>query len=165
MEQIYVSPLRSWEFVAGKMLPYVVIAFGEVVMIVALGALWFQLPFRGSPSLLALGSILYVFCTVGIGLLVSTVTDSQVVAVLLALIITLMPSFLFSGFMYPIITMPELLQWYTRIFPARYYTDLSRGLFLKGSGLAELQGQLGTLAVYTALVFGAASVRFRKKIA
>ncbi len=165
VEQIYVSPLRSWEFVAGKMLPYVVIAFGEVVMIVALGALWFQLPFRGSPSLLALGSILYVFCTVGIGLLVSTVTDSQVVAVLLALIITLMPSFLFSGFMYPIITMPELLQWYTRIFPARYYTDLSRGLFLKGSGLAELQGQLGTLAVYTALVFGAASVRFRKKIA
>ncbi len=165
IEQIYVSPVRSWEFVAGKMLPYVLIAFGELVMVLALGAWWFRVPFRGSAALLTVGSVLYVLCTVGIGLLVSTVTRSQVVAVLLAFVVTLMPSFLFSGFMYPIITMPEALQWYTRIFPARYYTEVSRGLFLKASGIPELKSQLVTLAVYTMLIFGAASLRFRKKVA
>lgn len=165
IEQVYVSPLRSWEFVAGKMLPYVLIALGELAGVIAIGTWWFDLPFRGSPAVLALGSILYVFCTVGIGLLISTVTRSQVVAVLLALIITLMPSFLFSGFMYPIVTMPEALQWYTRIFPARYFTDISRGLFLKGIGVAELKEQFVVLAAYTLVIFGAAALRFRKKVA
>lgn len=165
IEQIYVSPVRPWEFVAGKMLPYVGIAFGELVMVVAVGALWFSLPFRGSPAFLAVGSILYVFCTVGIGLLISTITRSQVVGVLLALIVTLMPSFLFSGFMFPIITMPAAVEWYTRIFPARYFTDISRGVLLKGIGFTELSGQLSTLAVYTAVVFGAAALRVRKKVA
>lgn len=165
VQQIYVSPLRAWEFVAGKMLPYVLIAFGELVTILALGKWWFDLPFRGSPGLLAVASILYVFCTVGIGLLVSTVTRSQVVGMLLALIITLMPSFLFSGFMFPISSMPRVIQWYTMIFPARYFTELSRGLFLKGTGLTELGGELVILAVYTTVVFGTASWRFRKKVA
>jgi ABC-2 type transport system permease protein len=165
VQQIYVSPLREWEFIAGKMLPYVVIAFGELVMILALGKWWFAVPFRGSPSLLALASGLYVFCTVGIGLLVSTVTRSQVVAMLLALIITLMPSFLFSGFLFPISAMPESIQWYTWLFPARYFNTISRGLFLKGTGIAELGGELAILALYTAAVFAAASMRFRKKVA
>lgn len=165
IEQIYVSPLRSWEFVAGKMLPYVLIALGELVGVIAIGAWWFDLPFRGNPVVLALASMLYVLCTVGIGLLISTVTRSQVVAVLLALIITLMPSFLFSGFMYPIATMPEAMQWYTRLFPARYFTDISRGLFLKGIGVAELREQFSVLGAYTLVVFGAAALRFRKKVA
>ena len=165
IEQIYVSPLRPWEFIAGKMIPYVLIAFVELVMIVALGRWWFRIPFHGSPAVLALGSVLYVFCTVGIGLLVSTITRSQVVAVLLALVVTVMPSFLFSGFMFPIFTMPEALQWYTRLFPARYFTDVSRGVFLKGAGFADLQGQLAVLAAYTAVVFAIASMRFRKKVA
>lgn len=165
VQQIYVSPLRSWEFVAGKMIPYVIIAYGELVAILALGKWWFDLPFRGSPGVLAVASTLYVFCTVGIGLLVSTITRSQVVGMLLALIITLMPSFLFSGFMFPISSMPEAVQWYTRIFPARYFNEVSRGLFLKGTGLAELGDELVILAAYTAVVFGAASLRFRKKVA
>jgi ABC-2 type transport system permease protein len=165
VQQIYVSPLRSWEFVAGKMIPYVLIAFAEMVMILALGKWWFQLPFRGSPGLLIAASALYVFCTVGIGLLVSTVTRSQVVAMLLAIIITFMPAFLFSGFMFPISSMPDAMQWYTRIFPGRYFNEISRGLFLKGTGLAELGGELAILAAYTTIVFGAASMRFRKKVA
>lgn len=165
VQQIYVSPLRSWEFVAGKMLPYVAIALVEMGMILALGAWWFRLPFRGSAALLLAGVILYVFCTVGIGLFVSTLTRSQVVAVLMALIITVMPSFLFSGFMFPISTMPEAVQWYTRLFPARYFNDVSRGLFLKGVGFGELWSQFAILAAYTSVIFAAASVRFRKKIA
>ena len=165
VQQIYVSPLRSWEFVAGKMLPYVAIAFAELVTLLALGAWWFRLPFRGSAAVLLLGASLYVFCTVGIGLFVSTLTRSQVVAVLIALIITVMPSFLFSGFMFPISAMPVAIQWYTRVFPAQYFTAVTRGLFLKGTGIPELWPQLATLAGYTAVVFAAASLRFRKKVA
>lgn len=165
VQQIYVSPLKPWEFVAGKMLPYVAIAFLELVMILVLGAWWFKVPFRGSAALLLAGSTLYILCTVGIGLLVSTLTRSQVVAILLAVVITVMPSFLFSGFMFPISTMPEAIQWYTRLFPARYFTEVSRGLFLKGIGGGELWDEFAWLAAYTALVFAAASFRFRKKVA
>lgn len=165
VQQIYVSPLRSWEFIAGKMAAYVVVAFLELVLILALGRWWFDVPFRGGPLAVLLGSVLFVFCTVGIGLLVSTMTRSQVVAVLLALIITVMPSFLFSGFMFPISSMAEAVQWYTRLFPAQYFVEISRGAFLKGIGVTELWEELLVLAAYTLAVFGAASLRFRKKIA
>lgn len=165
VQQIYVSPLRPWEFVAGKMLAYFVIAFLELATIIALGLWWFDLPFRGSPLLLLGASVLFALCTVGIGLLVSTVTRSQVVAVLIALIVTVMPSFLFSGFMFPISSMPVPVQWYTRIFPAQYFVEVSRGLFLKGTGMAELGGELAILAGFTVLVFTATALRFRKKLA
>lgn len=163
--QIYASPLRPIEFIAGKLIPYAAIAFAELAMIVAVGIWWFRLPFRGSPWLLAMGAVLYVACTVGIGLLVSTLTNSQVVALLLATIITLMPSMLFSGFMYPIITMVEPVQWYTRLFPARYFTDVSRGVVLKGVGVGALAEQLVWLGVYTVSVVGIAVVRFRNRMA
>jgi ABC-2 type transport system permease protein len=147
------------------MIPYVLIAFGELALVVALGAWWFGIPFRGSALLFAIGSLLYVVCTVGIGLLVSTLTRSQVVAILLATIITVMPSFLFSGFLYPISSMPRLTQWRTYLFPARFFTDISRGSFLKGLELADLWAPLAALALYTAIVFGIATLRFRKKVA
>lgn len=165
VQQIYVSPLRPWEFIAGKMAAYFLIALFELATIVALGLWWFDLPFRGSPALLVAGSLLFALCTVGIGLLVSTLTGSQVVAVLVALIITVMPSFLFSGFMFPISSMAEPVQWYTRIFPARYFVEVSRGLFLKGVGVRVLSDELAILTLYTAAVFGLAALRFRKKLA
>ena len=165
VEQIYVSPLRPWEFIAGKMLPYVAIALLEMATVVALGLWWFRVPVHGSPALLVLAALLYVFCTVGIGLVVSTVTRSQVVALLLATVLTIMPSFLFSGFLYPIASMPMAIQMYTFLFPARYFNEITRGLFLKGTGLAELWPQFAALALYTAIVFGVTSLRFRKKVA
>ncbi|MGK7311416.1 MAG: ABC transporter permease, partial [Candidatus Longimicrobiales bacterium M2_2A_002] len=165
VQQVYVSPLRPWEFVAGKMIAYFGIAVLELATIVAVGLWWFDVPFRGSVSLLVGASLLFALCTVGIGLLVSTITRSQVVAMLIALIITVMPSFLFSGFMFPISSMSEAVQWYTRIFPAQYFVELSRGLFLKGAGWRALSPELAILAAYTALVFGAAAIRFRKKLA
>lgn len=165
VQQIYVSPLRSWEFVAGKTLAYFVVALSELATIVTLGLWWFDLPFRGSPLLLLGASVLFSVCTVGIGLLVSTLTRSQVVAVLLALIVTVMPSILFSGFLFSIPSMPVAVQWYASLFPARYFTAISRGLFLKGVGLRALGGDLGILAGYTVLVFALSAIRFRKKLA
>ncbi len=165
VQQIYVSPLRPWEFIAGKMLPYVAIALLQLGIVIVVGVWWFRIPFRGSALVLGSSSLLYVFCTVGVGLLVSTLTNRQVVALFLALIITIMPSFLFSGFMYPISAMPETVQWYTRLFPVRYFTEISRGVFLKGVGLEVLWTEIALLAAYTAVVFAAASALFRKKLA
>jgi ABC-2 type transport system permease protein len=106
-----------------------------------------------------------VLCTVAIGILVSTLTRNQVVAILLAIIVTIMPSFLYSGFLYPISSMSLSAQLRTYLFPGRYFVEISRGTFLKGTGFAELGPQLAILAVYTAVVFGAAALRFRKKVA
>ena len=103
-------------------------------------------------------------CTVGIGLLVSTLTKSQVIAVLLAIILTLMPSFLFSGFLFPIASMPDIFRYYTYLFPARYFNDIARGIVLKGIGLDHLGFSAALLLVYAVAVLTFAAMRFSKKI-
>jgi ABC-2 type transport system permease protein len=165
VQQIFVSPIRPYEFIAGKMLPYAAIAFIDMVMILAAGLWWFQVPFIGSFALFLVASTLYVFCTVGVGLLVSSVTRSQLVAMLLAIVLTLMPSFLFSGFLFPTYTMPEMMRAYTWLFPARYFVEISRGIAMKGIGLDLLWPQFLALALYTTVVFAAATRLFGKKVA
>lgn len=165
IQQIFASPLTATEFLAGKLIPYGLIAFVQIVMVIAVGFYWFDVPLAGNLALLAGVGLIYVFCTVGIGLLVSIITRTQLTAMLLALIITLMPSFLFSGFLFPIFTMPYVLQLYTRIFPAQYFVDLSRGVVLKGAGLPELWPSVLLLFIYTLTVFILAARLFRKKVA
>ena len=164
VQQIFVSPIRPYQFIAGKMIPYAVIAFMEMLMILAAGVWWFQIPFRGSLPLFLGATTLYVFCTVSLGLLISSVTRSQLVAMLLALLATLMPSFLFSGFLFPIFTMPAMLQMYTYLFPARYFIEIVRGIMMKGIGLEMLWPQFLMLVLYTATVFTATTLLFRKKV-
>ena len=165
IQQIFASPLTRAEFLAGKLIPYGVIAFLQIVMVIGVSYLWFDVPLRGNIGLVIGAGLIYVVCTVGIGLLVSTVTRSQLIAMLLALIVTLMPSFLFSGFLFPIFTMPYALQLYTRLFPVRYFVDLSRGVVLRGAGLPELLPSVLLLGGYTLAVFLFAVWRFRKKVA
>lgn len=163
--QIYASPLTRGEFIAGKLLPYAGIAFLELLIVVVGGLIWFQVPVRGNlPLLLAVG-LLYVVCTVSIGLLVSTLVRTQLAAMLTALIVTLMPAFLFSGFVYPIFTMPAAFQIYASAFPTRYFLEFSRGVVLRGAGLRELWPNVAVLAAYTVVVFAIAAWRFRKRIA
>lgn len=165
VQQIFVSSIRPYEFIAGKMIPYSIIAFLEMVMILAAGLWGFHIPFRGSIPLFLAATFLYVLCTVGLGLLISSVTRSQLVAMLLALLVTLMPSFLFSGFLFPIFTMPRMLQIYTYLFPARYFIEISRGIVMKGTGLDILWPQLTMLVLYTVVVFAVTTRLFRKKVA
>lgn len=165
IQQVFASPLTAAEFLVGKLIPYGLIAFLQIVMVMFVGFVWFGVPLAGNLALLLAAGLIYVFCTVGIGLLVSTVTRSQLVAMLLVLIVTLMPSFLFSGFLFPIFTMPYFLQIYARGFPAAYFVDLSRGIVLKGAGLAELWPSVLLLLVYTLAIFALAAWRFRKKVA
>ncbi len=164
IEQIYVSPVRPALFLLGKVLPYAAVAFVEMLLVLLAGTLWFEIPFRGSITLLLGTSLLYVFVTVGIGVAVSIVARTQAAAVLLSLVGTLMPSFLFSGFLFPIATMPYVLQFYTYAFPARYFNDISRDLFLKGVGIDYLWTNLGLLALYALVLFGAATLALRKKV-
>lgn len=164
VQQIFVSPIRAYQFIAGKMIPYAVIAFLEMLMILVVGLGWFRIPFRGSFPLFLGATALYVFCTVGLGLLISTVTRSQLVAMLLALLLTLMPSFLFSGFLFPIFTMPKMMQMYTYLFPARYFVEIVRGIVMKGVGFDLLWPQFLFLAIYTSVVFFMTTRLFHKKV-
>lgn len=165
IQQIYVSPIRSWVYILGKILPYAGIAFAEMLLILLVGTLWFGIPFRGSISLLLAASLVYVLVTVGLGVFVSTIARTQVAAVFFSLVITLMPSFLFSGFLFPIATMPYVLQLYTYAFPARYFNDVSRDLFLKGVGLEYVWWNALLLVLYATVIFTAACLRLRKKVA
>src|SRR5574338_1420022 len=165
IEQIYVSPVRPAMFLLGKSIPYGAISFVEMLLVLAVGTFWFDIPFRGSLALLLATSLLYVFVTVGLGVGVSMVARTQVAAVFLSLVGTLMPSFLFSGFLFPIASMPYLLQLYTYAFPTRYFNDISRDLFLKGVGLEYLWGNVALLALYAIVLFAAASLTLRKKVA
>ena len=165
IQQIFASPLTRSEFIAGKLVPYGLIAYLQGLLVMVLGLLWFRIPFRGSLALLLAAALVYVFCTVGLGLLISTVTRKQVVAMLLALVLTLMPSFLFSGFLFPLFTMPYVLRIYAEAIPAKYFVELSRGIVMKGAGLGTVWLNLLVLAVYTLAVFFLAVWRFRKKVA
>ncbi|MBK79989.1 MAG: ABC transporter permease [Gammaproteobacteria bacterium] len=165
ISQIFASPATSAEFVAGKLVPYGVVAFFEIVMVVAIGTLWFDVPFRGSVLLFLAAAMIYVLTTVAIGLLVSAVTSTQLSAMLLALVVTLMPSFLFSGFLFPVFTMPLALQIYSQLFPATYFTEISRGIVLKGAGIDSLALPVSLLFLYTLVIFAIATRRLRQKVA
>ncbi|MGX6571287.1 ABC transporter permease [Cupriavidus necator] len=165
IEQIYVSPVSPSMFILGKIIPYAVIAFCEMLLVLLVGTAWFGIPMRGSVALLLGVSILYVFVTVGLGVAVSSIAKTQVAAVLLSAVGTLMPSFLFSGFLFPIATMPYIMQLYTYAFPTRYFNDISRDLFLKGVGLEYIWGNVVLLMIYAVILFLVASLTLRKKVA
>ena len=164
IQQVFVSPIRPLELVVGKLIPYTVIAFLEMLIVFAGGILWFGVPFRGSLGIFFAASILYVLCTVGIGLLISTLTRSQVTAGLLAIVLTVMPSMLFSGFIFPVHTMPTPMQVYANAFPTRYFIDISRALALKGQDFSSVAPAMGFMAAYAAGLILLSALRFKKRI-
>lgn len=165
IQQIYASPVTSAEFVAGKLVPYGIVALIEILLLIVIGMLWFDVPLQGSPALLIAASSVYVLTTVAIGLAVSTVTRTQVAAMLAALIVSLMPSFLFSGFLFPVFTMPLSMQLYSAMIPASYFMEISRGIVLKAASVQAILGNLLVLAVYTVALFAFAAWRLRQKVA
>lgn len=164
-QQIFASPIRSSEFILGKLIPYGTIAFLQMLAVMIVGYLWFGVAVRGSVPFLLFAALLYVLCTVGIGLLISTITHSQLAAMLVALMITLMPSYLFSGFLFPIFTMPFMMRMFSNMFPTRYFVEISRDVVMKGSGFGDLWVNFVVIAAYTLVVFVIASRRFKKKVA
>ena len=163
ISQIYASPLTKAEFIIAKLFPYAAIAFLQLAIVLAGGFLWFKVPMHGSLGLLVVLGLVYVLTTVSIGLLVSTIVRTQVAAMLVTVILTLMPSFLFSGFIFPIFTMPEFFQGYSARIPTMYFVNISRGIVMRGAGLAELWFNVAVLVGYTAAVLLAATLLFKKR--
>ena len=163
--QIYASPMTRLEFIGGKLLPYAAIASAQLAIVLAAGFLWFKIPMNGSLGLLTALGLLYVVCTVSIGLLVSTLVRTQLAAMLVTLIVTLMPAFLFSGFIYPVFTMPSFFQRYAASLPTMYFIDISRGIVMRGAGLADLWPKAAVLVIYTAVVLALATWLVRKRVA
>jgi drug efflux transport system permease protein len=163
LEQLNVTPLRRWELIAGKLLPYGVIAMIDVVLVVAVAVFWFEIPLRGSFALLLALSLLYVLCTLSLGLLISTISDTQQQAMMTATFFFLTPMIYLSGFIFPIENMPAIIQPFTYLIPLRYFLVIVRGIFLKGIGLEVLWPQAAALAAWGLVVLSLAVSRSRKR--
>jgi ABC-2 type transport system permease protein len=164
MEALVVSPIRKNELMMGKVLPYVMIAFFDVIMVTALGVFWFGVPFNGNFFLLLVGSFIFLMGAMSLGVLISTVAHSSQEAIQIALMATMLPSILLSGFVFPIENMPWVLQGLTLIIPARYYMDILRGIFLKGIGLNYLWPNFLLLLALSILILAGSVRRFKKRI-
>ena len=163
IEQLIVTPIRSWELLVGKLAPYVLIAFVDTVEILVLGVLLFGVPVAGSIPLLLACTALFLVTPLGIGLLISTLAKSQQEAIILSLFF-LLPNIFLSGFFFPIAAMPEWLQAITYLFPLNYFLTIVRGIILKGAGIAELYPQIIALAIYGFVVMTIATRRFHKRL-
>ena len=164
MEQIIVTPITSLEFILGKTVPFALISIVDVIVVTVVGVLWFDVPVRGSLFLLFLGVVLYLLTTLGIGLLISTVSQTQQQAMMTTFFFNI-PAMLLSGLMFPIANMPEAVQVLTYLNPFRYILVIIRGIFLKGVGIGILWPQMLALAVMGVATLWLASSRFRKTLA
>lgn len=162
-EQLLVSPLRQLELMIGKVIPWTLLAFLDVVVIIAIGVLGLGVPLRGSVLALSLGAGLFILSSLALGLLVSAIAPTEDTANIAALMIAFLPSFLLSGFAFPLEQMPTIVQWISYIFPARYMVELSRGVFLKGAGVLEVWQPLMMLAAITAVLITVATIRYSRR--
>ncbi len=161
LEQLMVSPLSPAEMILGKTLPVAAVCLVDLLLVTAVAMLWFDVPFRGSFALLLLASLFYVLAGLGLGLLISVVSNTQQEA-FMSMFFFFLPAIMLSGFMYPVENMPRWVQAVTLVNPIRHYLVVVRGVFLKGAGFAVLAPQIGTLAVMGVGVLGFAAARFRK---
>jgi ABC-2 type transport system permease protein len=162
LEQLNVTPLRRWELIVGKLLPYGLIGMVDVLLVVAVAVLWFEVPLRGSFLLLLGISLIYVLCTLGLGLFISTISETQQQSMMTAVFFFMMPMIYLSGFIFPIENMPEVIRAVTYIIPLRYFLVVVRGIFLKGVGLDVLWPQVAALTAWGFVVISLAILRSRK---
>ena len=163
IEQLIVTPIRPWELILGKILPYVALAFLNILQILILGTWLFHIPIRGDLWLILLVSGLFLFSGLGIGLLASTIAKTQQEA-MLAVFFTLMPAIFLSGFFFPLEAMPPILRWLSYAIPLRYYLVIIRALLIKGVGAAALRDQIVALSVFGVAIMTLAALRFRKRL-
>jgi ABC-2 type transport system permease protein len=159
MDQLRVSSLRPLELILGKIVPYVLISLGSAHLVLLLGQVLFGVGIRGSYPLLLLAMVLFVVGALGQGLLISSITRTQQVAFLLAVLTTMLPTFILSGFVFPIRNMPPVVQAVTYLVPSRYFLAALRAVILKGAGMAAIWDQVLFLTGFAALSIGASAAR------
>ena len=163
IEQLIVTPIRSWELIVGKITPYVLLAFLDMIEVLAIGHWWFGVPIRGSLALILITSGIFLLSGLGIGLFASTVANTQQEAMLIVWM-TLLPAIFLSGFFFPLQAMPQVLQWISMLIPLRYYLVIIRALLLKGVGLEMILNEVLALVAFAVVIMTAASIRFHKRL-
>lgn len=163
MEQVRMAPLSPLPYILGKTLPYLVISFVSALTVILSAMLLFDLPMRGSWALLCLAIGLFLVGAQAQGLLISTIAQTQQVAFQVALLSSLLPTMILSGFIFPISSMPIVVQWITHIVPARYFLVALRAIVLKGADLTAFWQQLMALAIFATVATALASLRLRRE--
>ncbi len=163
MEQLIVSPNKTFELILGKITPFAIIAVAQVIIITTVGAFWFHVPIRGSFLLLFVSTLIYLLTALGIGLFISTLSATQQEA-MMSVFLFYFPALLLSGFAYPIANMPVWVQYITYLNPLRYYLTIIRAIFLKGIGVRFLWDEMLVLLVMGIVVFFMSSLRFKKRL-
>ncbi len=163
MEQLMVTPIRPIELMLGKTLPFALVGLVDTFLVIMVALFFFDVPFRGSPLLLFACAILFLMTTLGAGLFISTISRTQQQAMMTTFLF-FQPFFLLSGFAFPIRNMPQSIQYLTLLDPLRYFIEIVRGLFLKGTGVAVLWPQMVALAIFGVVILSLSAVRFRKRL-
>ncbi len=164
MEQLISTPVKGRELILGKIIPYFVIGFVDVLIAVVMGEFLFRVPLRGNVALLFVMASVFLAGALALGTLVSIVTRSQLLANQVAMVATFIPTFLLSGFIFPIHNMPRVVRFVTYIVPARYFVTILKGIYLKGVGLHVLALEASLLAVFAAVMVALANAKFKKKL-
>ncbi|MPM45096.1 putative multidrug ABC transporter permease YbhS [bioreactor metagenome] len=163
MEQLIVTPITKMELMIGKIIPYVIIGFVDIVLALALSVFWFRVPIAGSITLLLLFSAVFLFGALGVGLIISTVSKSQLQAMQLSMFM-IMPNILLSGYMFPREAMPDIIHVLSNVLPLTYFIKVLRGIILKGNGFGELYKEFAILVVFGIVFLALATLKFKKKI-
>jgi ABC-2 type transport system permease protein len=164
MEQLISTPVSAMEIMLGKLAPYFVLGIFDVLVCALIAIFWFHVPFRGSWITLAVSSTLFMVVVLSLGFFISVLAKNQFAASQIALLVTFLPAFLLSGFLFSIDQMPVVLQWITRILPARYYVSVLKRIFLKGTPTAMLSADLIPLAVFALALALVATRSFHKRL-
>lgn len=164
MEQLAVMPFRAWDVIAGKIAPYLLLAAVDLAITIAIGMGVFGVPFTGNAGIFVLGAALFLLVTTGMGVLISTVSQTQGQAIQLAFM-TLLPQVLLSGLIFPVAAMAAGVRWISYILPLTYFIEISRGVMLKNAPISALWQPIGLLAVLAVAVLGLAIIRFRRDLA
>jgi ABC-2 type transport system permease protein len=165
LEQLNVTPVTRWQLILGKLLPYGIIGILDVILVTTVAVTWFRIPLLGSPILLFATSCIYLLTTLGLGLFISTISNTQQQAMMTATFFFLTPMLYLSGFIFPIENMPAVIQPVTYLIPLRYFIIIVRGIFLKGIGVAVLWPQILALLAWGLAIVGLAVARSRKTLA
>jgi len=163
LEQLIVTPVRSWELMMGKILPFVVVAFVNVIMTVAVGAIWFGVKVAGSIALLAVLSLIFLLGSLGLGVFISNISKTQMQAMYMASFI-MIPSFILAGLLFPRENMPWPAYYAGYLLPVTYFLEIVRGIILKGAEFATLWGWIWPMAVFSIIVFFASVFMFHKRL-
>ncbi len=164
MEQLIVTPIKKWELILGKLIPYILIGFFDVIIVIVASFLFFKIEMKGSLILLLSSCIPFLFSTLGLGLVVSTISKTQQQAMMIAVFLILLPFIYLSGFTFPIENMPAPIQFFTHFMPLKYFLIIIRSIFLKGSGLDVLWDEILIMFIIGLVIFFFSLILFRKQL-